>query len=95
MSDFAAVCWLLTLGFWGGYGYRVWGERRAARAAAALEPHPTHAQFGTWFVEIARKLKTSRRFVGEGIAITNSSTWTVGGIGEFEVIVQEADAPVS
>lgn len=79
-----AVMWLIYA-FWLGHEVGLRRERKNAlkRFAGAIE-------FEQSCIEIAKKHKRTRLYVGDETKVTSFSVWKVRDVGEFSVTIEEA-----
>lgn len=79
-----AVMWLIYA-FWLGHEVGLRRERKNAlkRFAGAIE-------FERVCIDMAKRRKRTRSYVGEGVTITSCAIWQVRDVGEFSVTIEEA-----
>lgn len=73
----------LTIGFWLGFGYRIWGERRAARH----DPPAWVTRLGYSLVEQFQTVDDGQKFTGDEVVVTSRKQYS-GGEKSYVVEVE-------
>lgn len=94
MSATSTVLWLLVIGFWAGYAFHAWGRRKDETPSKTPSQNPSHREFVRDVLKAAQELKSSRKFVGDGVSIKRESVWELGSAGSFKVTIEEADEQI-
>lgn len=85
-ADFSAVLWAALLVGW--FGYRMGAHAERKRHNVSLEA------FAYETLSRAERLTEKRRWVGNGVTLTNEAKWSFGEIGQFKVTIEHLEEDV-
>jgi hypothetical protein len=84
MESFA-IWFLLIIGFWAGYATRHFKQVSMDRDYA----NSGHGKFAIEMIVKAKAIKQKRRFIGEGVSIISSETYSIKNVGDFEIPIRD------
>ncbi len=84
MSDIAFIG--LAMFYSGWFGLAI-GHSRGSKAAR--KELAGAIEFERSCIEMSQKLKRTRHYTGDGLAITTNTIWKVRDLGEFAVTIRE------
>lgn len=86
MTAFSAIAWVWVAGFWMGWGFREWGQRRADKHNIALWKQ----QLGNALGATVEQMSRNHRFVGDAMTTEATGSFMVNDVSYSYTITRRA-----